>query len=174
VAFSHPDLFVVEPGNADGLRQVDVESGTVVAQHPLPEGVKVRTGGPDGWQVWVAAANRDTFAWVVDDVLRTVSRDTWESSGSMRVPSALEYERGSVIIGGRTMPSRPRLGGELTAGNRLIVYSAKVELEDEINVRSVIYDPRSGQSFETVGQAYAAGDWLLWQDGDTFRLGRVR
>ncbi|MBT2229242.1 hypothetical protein [Nonomuraea sp. NEAU-A123] len=172
VAFSYPDLFVVDPFKADGLRQVDVESGALVAERPLPEGVNVRTGA-DRWQLWLGAANRDTFAWVVDGVLRTADRADWRVTEGPRVPPAEEMDwSGRVqLADGRSLNTYPHLSGRLTAGDRLIVYTAG---KIPGGWRSLVYDPRSGQSFEFQGVAYAAGDWLLWNDGASYRLARVR
>jgi hypothetical protein len=176
VAFSYPDLFVVDPFKANGLRQVDVESGALVAERPLPEGVNVRTDA-DRPQLWLGAANRDTFAWVVDGVLRTANRADWRVTEGPRLPPAEEINVG----GGRQLPDGrtfdtiyPHLYARLTAGDRLIVYSTIGTLGEGPGWQSVVYDPRSGQSFAFKGLAYAAGDWLLWNDGASYRLARVR
>ncbi|MER6943743.1 hypothetical protein ABT294_06935 [Nonomuraea sp. NPDC000554] len=175
VAFSYPDVFVVDPHKADGLRQIDVDSGSVVAERPLPEGVGVRPAGAQRWQLWLAAANRDTFAWVVDSVLRTADRATWQVTEARRgLPTATELNWGGRMEStGEKIDMHPHLYGSLTMGNRLIAYSA-VDLVAETGWRSVVYDPRSGQSFELRGLVYAAGDWLVWPDGASYRLARVR
>ncbi|MFI7153783.1 hypothetical protein ACIBO2_53480 [Nonomuraea sp. NPDC050022] len=176
VAFSYPDLFVADPFDPKGLREVNVESGEVAAQHPLPEGVNVRTAGEDRWQLWLAAANRDTFAWVSDGMLRTADRADWRVSEGPRVGRAVELNWGGTGIpaDGRSQAAYAQLGAHLTAGNRLIVYTGHAEFDERPGWQSVVYDPRSGQSFEFQGVAYAAGDWLLWNDGTSYRLARVR
>ncbi|WP_433510815.1 hypothetical protein ACQP2T_44130 [Nonomuraea sp. CA-143628] len=176
VAFSYPDLFVADPFDAKGLRQVNVESGDVAAQRPLPEGVNVRRTGADRWQLWLAAANRDTFAWVVDGVLRTADRADWQVTEGPRVGQAVEFNWGgtATLENGRSQAMYAHLGAQLTAGNRLIVYTGLGELDEGPGWQSVVYDPRSGQSFAFKGLAYAAGDWLLWNDGTSYRLARVR
>jgi hypothetical protein len=175
VAFSYPDLFVADSFDAKGLRQVNVESGDVAAQRPLPEGVNVRTTGADRWQLWLAAANRDTFAWVVDGVLRTADRADWQVTEGPRVGRAVEFNWGLTGISkGKSQAMYAHLGAHLTAGNRLIVYTGHGEFDERTGWQSVVYDPRSGQSFEFQGVAYAAGDWLLWNDGTSYRLARVR
>ncbi|MFG1685887.1 hypothetical protein ACGFNP_37385 [Nonomuraea sp. NPDC049269] len=175
VAFSYPDLFVADPSKANGLRQVDVESGALVAERPLPEGVNVRTSA-DRSQLWLGAANRDTFAWVVDGVLRTADRADWRVTEGPRVPPAGEIivGGGTQLADGRTFNAQyPRLYARLTAGDRLIAYSGLTPGEGA-SWQSLVYDPRSGQSFAFKGLAYAAGDWLLWNDGASYRLARVR
>ncbi|MFG1959672.1 hypothetical protein [Nonomuraea sp. NPDC049028] len=175
VAFSYPDLFVADPFDAKGLRQVDVESGAVAARRPLPEGVNVRATSAERWQLWLAAANRDTFAWVVDGVLRTADRADWQVTEGPRVGRAVELNWGLTGMSkGKYQAMYAHLGAHLTAGNRLIVYTGHAEFDERPGWQSVVYDPRSGQSFELQGVAYAAGDWLLWNDGTSYRLARVR
>ncbi|MEU8145051.1 hypothetical protein [Nonomuraea sp. NPDC048901] len=175
VAFSYPDLFVADPFDAKGLRQVDVESGAVAARRPLPEGVNVRATSAERWQLWLAAANRDTFAWVVDGVLRTADRADWQVTEGPRVGRAVELNWGLTGMSkGKYQAMYAHLGAHLTAGNRLIVYTGHAEFDERPGWQSVVYDPRSGQSFELQGVAYAAGDWLLWNDGSSYRLARVR
>ncbi|MEU7897021.1 hypothetical protein AB0B45_29680 [Nonomuraea sp. NPDC049152] len=177
VAFSYPDLFVVDPFDGNGLRQVDVDSGKTVARRPLPEGVNVRTGG-NRWQLWLAAVNRDTFAWVVNGVLRTADRATWQvTEGRRALPFAAEMDWGGRYFSMKEKiepgaeNTYPHLNASLTAGNRLVAYTA---LGETPGWRSVVHDPRTGRSFELPGKTYAAGDWLVWLDGDAYRLAKVR
>ncbi|MEV0586829.1 hypothetical protein [Nonomuraea sp. NPDC050310] len=160
VAFAYPDLFVAEESNDRVVRQVDVESGREVAERPLPEGVPPVTMADPG-KDWLAAANGSTFAWVVDRTLRTAPRDTWTpTTVPVKLPTATP-----VTVQQTTVPQ-----AKLTMGDRLIAYTA---LELEVGWKSVVHDPVTGRSVELPGRAYAAGEWLVWQDGDSYRLARA-
>lgn len=149
VAFSYPDLFTAERANDKVLRVVDVETGRVTAEHPLPEGVRAqRMGDPD--QKWYAAASGKWFAWVAGNTLRWTPRDTW---GAV-----------SVLHGVPT----PKKGVSpwMTAGNRLITYNT--------GATSFVLDPVTGRRFKSPDVVLAAGDWLLWRSGDGYRLANLR
>ncbi|MEW1844456.1 hypothetical protein AB0392_41485 [Nonomuraea angiospora] len=149
VAFSYPDLFTAERANDKVLRVVDVETGRVTAEHPLPEGVRAqRMGDPD--QKWYAAASGKWFAWVAGNTLRWTPRDTW---GAV-----------SVLPGVPT----PKKGVSpwMTAGNRLITYNT--------GATSFVLDPVTGRRFKSPDVVLAAGDWLLWRSGDGYRLANLR
>ncbi|MGW0195268.1 hypothetical protein [Nonomuraea sp. NPDC003201] len=149
VAFSYPDLFTAERANDKVLRIVDVETGKVTAEHPLPDGVRAqRMGDPD--QKWYAAASGKWFAWVAGDTLRWTPRDTW---GAV-----------SVLPGVPT----PKKGVSpwMTAGNRIITYNT--------GATSFVLDPVTGRRYKSPDVVLAAGDWLLWRSGDGYRLANLR
>ncbi|GAA2854572.1 hypothetical protein [Nonomuraea rubra] len=149
VAFSYPYLFTVEPANDGKLRLVDVRTLTVAAEHPLPEGVRAHTMGQPRQQ-WYAAATDTAFAWVAGGVLRSVPRHGWEPERSFGpVPEPGEGER-----------------AWMTAGDRLVAYTT--------GDLSLVHDPETGVTLKQRGLVLAAGPWLLWQEGDAYRLARVK
>jgi hypothetical protein len=149
VAFSYPHLFTADRANDKVLRILDVETGKVTAEHPLPEGVRAQNmDDPD--QKWYAAASGKWFAWVADGTLRWMPRDSW---GPM-----------STLPGVPT----PTQGASpwMTAGNRLITYNT--------GATSFLLDPVTGTRYKSPVVMLAAGDWLLWQNGDGYRLANLR
>jgi hypothetical protein len=159
VAFAYPDVVVVgerRPGVFDGsLRQVDVESGAAV---PLR-----LTGSPAdlaGREDAVFAANGRMLAWADGRAITLVDR---RSGAARRLPVRLPHSSG--------------LNGEitrLTAGDGVLVYSTEPQDGDPNTARSVVYDLRTARSYSLTGEAYAAGDRLMWRDGAFYRVGRVR
>jgi hypothetical protein len=149
VAFSYPYLFAVEPSNDKVLRVIDVERGSVAAEHPLPEGVLAHTmDQPD--QKWYAAASGQRFAWVAGGVLRWVPKEAWQPVST---------------LGGVPSPDKG-VTPWLTMGNRLITYNT--------GRLSILSDPVTGQQRKNPGVMLAAGDWLLWKHDDGYRLAKVR
>ncbi|MGW6496329.1 hypothetical protein [Nonomuraea angiospora] len=149
VAFSYPDLFTAERANDKVLRVVDVETGRVTAEHPLPEGVRAqRMGDPD--QKWYAAASGKWFAWVAGNTLRWTPRDTWGAVSAL--PGVPTPKKG--------------VSPWMTAGNRLITYNT--------GATSFVLDPVTGRRFKSPDVVLAAGDWLLWRSGDGYRLANLR
>ena len=78
VAFSNPDLFVADPFDANGLRQVDVESGPRrLAGHPglaRPPALPLGSGTHRHTALrWVAYARRD---WAEHLTARAADEDT--------------------------------------------------------------------------------------------------
>lgn len=176
VAFAYPTLFVADTSNDDVLREIDVRTGAIVREHPLPPGVrplkltgKPDTGGarrsipgtgPD--QQWRAAANEGYFASLANGVLRVVARDGWKASAPLYPAGA----QGAKADG----------GARLTAGDHLIAYTG-AGASGVIDTRT----PEAGRAHPsglgmvlTRGPVLAAGGWLLWRDGAGYRLGRVR
>ncbi|MFC6886250.1 MULTISPECIES: hypothetical protein [Actinomadura] len=167
VALNGSTLFAADLMNDRVLREIDVRSGAIKAEHALPEGVrpngKRSVGGSahergsipppvvtvlTAEQRWQAAATGRWFAWSVDGVLRVADRTTWRQVvRTARVPAAS--------------------GAKLTAGDRLVVLSTG-------KGRSVLYDTATGETTVQDGEAYTAGGWLLWRDGGSYRLGRLR
>ena len=164
VAFSNPTIFYVDPTNHRDLREIDAATGRVGAHHKLPAGVHRMKPIPDGTpidpqieQIWWAAATPATFAWVADGALRVTPRRAWNSA-----PTPVTAGLPRPVKGGRT---------QLTAGSRLVVYStAPAQGSGE----SVLYDLKTHQLIRWHGEAYTAGDWLIWRDGTDYRLARVR
>ncbi|MEV0385217.1 hypothetical protein [Nonomuraea sp. NPDC050643] len=145
VALAYPYLFTAERANAGRLRLVDVRTGAIAAEHPLPEGVRRQLiGDPD--QKWYAGASGTWFAWVADGVLRTVARDSWRPA--------------STRAG---MPA-PRKGeaARLTVGDRFVAYTT--------GTLSIVHDPVTGTTFKSPGVVLAKGDRLLWRQGGHYRL----
>ncbi|TDD83031.1 hypothetical protein [Actinomadura rubrisoli] len=146
-------------------------SGQVIVEAPASYPFKVRGGARKGAstqkkvrmqvlgpekaiveQRWQAAANDRYFAWAVDGVLRIVDREDWK--------------RTITPLRGRTFSPAQAALGRLTAGDRVIAYTAAG--------RSVVYDTRTRVAATYQGEVYAAGDWLLWRAGNDYRLARVR
>ncbi|WP_214319529.1 hypothetical protein [Nonomuraea sediminis] len=147
VAFSYPTLFLVDAFNDKKLLEYDIDAAKVTATHELPWGVRVQTmDQPD--QIWYAAATKDHFAWVADGVLRLAARNALDQ----------------VVVSTKVPQSAK--GARMTAGNRLITYTTGNE--------SVVLDSTTGTPYRLTGSAYAAGDWLVWSDGSTYQLSRVR
>lgn len=170
VALSGRTLFAADLLHGRVLREIDVRTGAIKAQRPLPAGVRPdRTtplekpgrerdsGSPPvqltiqaARQHWQAAATERWFAWSADGVLRVADRSTWRQVvQTARVPVA----------------SGP--AARLTAGDRLVALSTG-------KGRSVLYDTATGETTVQDGEAYTAGGWLLWRDGGDYRLGRLR
>ncbi|MEV0994440.1 hypothetical protein [Nonomuraea sp. NPDC050202] len=149
VAFSYPYLFTVEPANDRKLRLVDVRTLAVAAEHPLPTGVRAhRMGKP--LQKWYAAATDTAFVWVAGGVLRSVKHDNWR----------LERSFGTVPQPGKGEQAR------MTAGDRLVAYTT--------GSVSLVHDPQTGVTLKQRGLVLVAGPWLLWQEGGSYRVARVR
>ncbi|MDR8408293.1 hypothetical protein MTP10_06050 [Nonomuraea sp. 3-1Str] len=149
VAFSYPYLFTAEAANDKVLRIVDVETGRVAAEHPLPEGVRAQSmAEPD--QEWYAAASGKWFAWVAGDTLRWVPRDSWGPVSEL--PGVPTPEKG--------------VSPWMTAGNRLVTYNT--------GAYSFLLDPVTGRRYKSPDVMLAAGEWLLWRNGDGYRLANLR
>ncbi|MGI5163682.1 hypothetical protein ACQEU3_04935 [Spirillospora sp. CA-253888] len=153
-AFAHPTVFVAEPSNDRVLREVDVATGRIVQEHPLPAGVRDLTMDREE-QFWQAAANDRYFAWAVDGHLQIVDRTDWRRTLAPHRPAAF--------------PGVEDTRARLTAGDRLIVYSTITGVD-----RSLLYDTRTRTSATWPGEVQAAGDRLLWRDGDDYLTARVR
>ncbi|MFC7100389.1 hypothetical protein ACFQQB_07870 [Nonomuraea rubra] len=54
----------------------------------------------------------------------------------------------------------------MTAGDRLVAYTT--------GDLSLVHDPETGVTLKQRGLVLAAGPWLLWQEGDAYRLARVK
>ncbi|MEV0344725.1 hypothetical protein AB0H88_03100 [Nonomuraea sp. NPDC050680] len=149
VAFSYPYLFTTDRSNDKVLRVIDVETGTVTAEHPLPEGVRPqRMGEPR--QRWYAAASGNWFAWVAGNTVRWMPRVSWGPVSTLAgVPAA-----------------KKDVSPWMTAGRRFITYNTGAD--------SFLLDPVTGRRFKSPDVMPAAGDWLLWRDGDVYRLASLR
>lgn len=149
VAFSYPYLFTADRANDQVLRIVNVETGRVTAEHSLPEGVRPQSmSDPD--QQWYAAASGKWFAWVADGTLRWVPRDSWGPVSAL--PGVPTPEKG--------------VSPWMTAGNRLVTYNT--------GATSFLLDPATGTRYKSPDVMLAAGDWLLWKNGDGYRLANLR
>ncbi|TDD25853.1 hypothetical protein E1287_36950 [Actinomadura sp. KC06] len=142
-AFSYPHAIV--RAGAD-LRQVDVRDGAV---HNL-----ARLGSSSADLVF--AANSHLVAWAGGGALTVLNRET---GGSRQILRALPHAADTAYA------------GRITAGDRIVVYTAAHQDEDE--AESVLFDVRTGREARLDGEAWAAGDWLLWREGADYRLARV-
>jgi len=181
-ALAYPTLFTVDPLDEEhGLREVDVRTSEITRRHPLPDGVgaqkpagkptgtvgKLKRIGPDGRSTneltrvegpltpepaWRAVANDRYFAWAAGGTLRIVDRTTWRQ------------------VLGANQARRPTAGqaaaARLTAGDHAVAYT--------VAGVATVWDTRSMRPSMWRGEAFAAGDWLLWRDGGDYRLGKVR
>lgn len=60
----------------------------------------------------------------------------------------------------------------LSAGAHVVVVS--VEHQDFDDAVAIAYDLRNGKRYPLPGQAWTAGDWLLWRDGEDYLLAPIR
>ncbi|GAA2614473.1 hypothetical protein SMC26_24275 [Actinomadura fulvescens] len=130
----------VRPEPGGRIDQVDVRTG---AKTPIQTGTDTPTA---------FGAGPDRLAWVSGDTLTVRAL----RSGERRVVHGLPHARHSKYS--------PRI----TVGNHIVVYSATHE--DTDTARSLVYDLRSGKRSIVQGEAWAAGDLLLWREGDSYRL----
>ncbi|MCP2338230.1 hypothetical protein [Actinomadura rupiterrae] len=156
VALADPTLFYLDSTNLTTLNQVDVNalppgSGTrhVLDRRFLP------AKASDVGRTWVAGATKRTFAWVDGDSLNIVDRTAREPWTP------------------KTIRPIPKMSGtgQLTVGDHVIAYTVT---NARGRVGSFIYNMRSGKRITWPGRVYAAGDWLLWQDGGTAKIAKVR
>ncbi|MFI6514979.1 sigma factor [Spirillospora sp. NPDC050679] len=75
------------------------------------------------------------------------------------------------VVRGLPHAGDPAFLGRLTAGEHLVVYSAAHQ--DRERAASLIYDLRDGRRTSVPGEAWAAGPYLLRQEGDAYRLTRA-
>jgi hypothetical protein len=146
-ALVYPHAFVRD---ANGLHQVDVRRGTV----QLVAGAPPLATSPNTPAISVAA-NAALVAWSEGGAVTTLDRAT----GARR--------RSIVDLGWQ-----PMYFAGLAAGNRLLVYW--VSHQDYDQGSSVVIDSRTGRTAAVPGRAWAAGDWLVWRDGDYYKIARVR
>ncbi|TDB91110.1 hypothetical protein E1264_02940 [Actinomadura sp. KC216] len=129
-----------------GLRQVDVRDG---AARDL---VRLAASADP-----VLAASPRLIAWADGGALRVLDRGTGTSRQAVRaLPHAAD----------------PAYAGRLTAGDRVVAYTAAHQDEDV--AESVVLDVRTGREVRLHGEVRAAGGWLLWREGADYRLARVR
>lgn len=141
-AFADPYAYV-RAGRT--MQQVDVRSGASAAI-PLPPVDDPSAG---------FAAGPGALAWADGDTL-TVQK--LGPGGDRRVLHDLPYGRDDEYI------------GRITIGDGVVVYSASHQ--DRDTGAAMVYDLRTGRRSPLPGEALAAGDRLLWRDGDTYRLTR--
>lgn len=166
VAFSYPDLYITSnvyiANDPEGVLRVDVGTLQVEAVPQAPTEGNVTEGYLDEY-----AANPETLVWLDFNELTIADPRTGEARKVSRVPR----EPGGYV--------------ELTAGNNLIAYTAWPEYRgpecrecpeypDPSSTAARIYDPRNGWTVSYPGEVWAAGDWLLWSEGNNYRLARVR
>ncbi|MWA04300.1 hypothetical protein F8568_028765 [Actinomadura sp. LD22] len=185
LALAYPTLFVADTSNDDVVREIDLRTQAITAQHPLPPGVRplkltgeteqpeksgksgpgavyrtVPGTGPD--QKWRAAANQEYFASLADGKLRIVARDGWRTVTTLDVA--------------RPRDAKAADGARITAGDHVVAYTSGgiSGLIDTRTLGTGRTHPTAVRTAITKGPVLAAGDWLLWRDGSAYRLGRVR
>lgn len=149
-AVAYPYAFVRD---TDGLRQVDVRDG----QAQLVPGAPPLISSPTAFVPMTLAANATLVAWGEAATVTTLDRVT----GARRL-----YKPDLPLAG------NPMYFTGLTAGNRLLAYS--MWHQDSGAAYSVVLDPRTGRTAAVHGRVWAAGDWLVWQDGGDYKIARVR
>ncbi|GII90754.1 hypothetical protein [Sinosporangium siamense] len=107
------------------------------------------------WAQISVAANAQGVAWTDGDTLTYLDRG-WPVHRPVRLKDH---------PGDQTM-------GRLMYGNRLLVYLS--DHSDQDIASSFVYDPSSGREVSVPVEVLAAGDWLLWRDGDVYLVARVR
>ncbi|MFI0482274.1 hypothetical protein [Actinomadura sp. 9N215] len=142
-ALSYPHAIV---RSGSDLRSVDVRDGAIRDLRRLESSSDL-----------VFAANPHLVAWAGGGALTVLDRDTGRSR---QILHTLPHEADTAYA------------GRITAGNRIIVYTAAHQDRDE--AETVVYDVRTGREARLGGEAWTAGDWLLWRDGADYRLARVR
>ncbi|WP_283137777.1 hypothetical protein [Rhizohabitans arisaemae] len=130
------------------LTRIHLESGKV---SPLPAQPSAR----DAARGFVMAAGDDVVAWAAGSTLTVLHLRTQANRWTPLMPQATD----DLYI------------GSLTVGDRLLVYTATHSHRDE--AVSLVYDLRTGRQITVPDEVMAAGDRLLWRDGDTYRLARV-
>ncbi|MFG1997677.1 hypothetical protein ACGFNU_00850 [Spirillospora sp. NPDC048911] len=130
----------VRPASGSLVEQVDVRTGAKTSITTGADMAAVFGAGPGG------------LAWASGDTLTVrVAR-----SGERRVVHGLPHARS------------PEYGARITVGDGLVVYSAAHQDTDK--ARSLIYDLRTGTRSTVPGEAWTAGDLLLWREGDSYHL----
>ncbi|MEV5575145.1 hypothetical protein AB0L06_34340 [Spirillospora sp. NPDC052269] len=121
----------------------------------LPKGAGPIRLTEDGSPLLYTAANTTTSVWVNGRSLLTLGLNHHEAGPSLRLPKALDVGE----------------DGQLTVGDHVIAYTAT---DSGGRVGSFVYDLRTGRQIIWPGRVFAAGGWLLWQNGDGMQLGQVR
>ncbi|MFC9977355.1 sigma factor [Spirillospora sp. NPDC127200] len=75
------------------------------------------------------------------------------------------------VVRGLPHAGEPAFLARLTVGEHLAVYSAAHQ--DREQAASLVYDLRDGRRTPVAGEAWAAGPYLLRQEGDAYRLTRA-
>jgi hypothetical protein len=159
---------VAVASSCDGPRRTVPVKGTLGA-FSYPDAFVAEDGGTT-WQVDVRsgtqsavprvpgsavemAAGPTALAWLKTDATLTIrDRTTGRDTTAAALPAGQEQ---SI---------------QLTIGRNVVVYSGLSQ--DTDTGLSRVYDLRTGASTDENGAALAAGDWLLLQAGDTYRLTR--
>ncbi|MFI0449304.1 hypothetical protein [Actinomadura sp. 6N118] len=130
----------VRPASGGLVEQVDVRTGAKTT---------IRTNADSSGAF---GAGPDTLAWASGDTLTVHAL----RSGARRVVHGLPYARNAEY------------SVRITVGDGLVVYSATHQ--DADTARSLVYDLRTGKRSTVQGEAWAAGDLLLWREADSYRL----
>lgn len=109
----------------------------------------------DGTPAVYSASSTTANVWVSGGSLFTVEPRTSAVQAYARMPKALDAGK----------------GGQLTVGSAVAAFTVT---DPHGRVGSFVYDLRTGRQIIWPGRVFAAGDWLLWQDGENVRLARVR
>jgi hypothetical protein len=136
-----------------GLRRYDLESGR---EEPVPIAV------PPGAASWEAAAGPRVLLWTAVDAAGV--------PGPLR---ALDLGGGRDTLVASRPPHAVGINGattRLTAGDRLLAYATVPTDGPPAASRGIVYDPVTGSVVRLPGEAFAAGRWLVWLEGDAYRL----
>ncbi|MFC4907986.1 hypothetical protein [Actinomadura gamaensis] len=156
VALSDPTLFYLDSTKLTTLNEIDLSTTPprFARSLPVPRAMLPAKTSDIG-RTWVAAATKQTLAWVNGRTLYLKDR----MNGSSDAPVSVDH--------------LPTMSGtsQLTVGNDVIAYSVT---DSRGRVGSFVYDLRTHERVVWPGRVFAAGDWLLWQDGRTAKLAKVR
>lgn len=145
--FAYPHAYVlsyVRPG-LSALRRVDVRTGQVDELGRLES------------EVVEVAATGNMLAWLIGDVVTIADPRTGTPTQTLEgVPHG----------------SDDLFGQRLSAGAHVVVVS--VEHQNFDDAIAIAYDLRNGKRYPLPGQAWTAGDWLLWRDGEDYLLAPIR
>jgi hypothetical protein len=140
-------------GGPTGMRRYHLGSGR---DEPLPLEV------PPGAARWEAAAGPRALLW-------TPIAD----SGAPGPLRALDLALSREVLVDERPPHAVGANGattRLTAGDRLLAYASSPVDGPPAASRGIVYDPETRSVVRLPGEAFAAGGWLVWLEGDAYRL----
>ena len=155
VALDWPYVYVRNSTPGWGLRQVNVETGTSATVPIPPVGVM----GPEvADETGVFGADGDTLAWTLR---RRVFVMDLTTGSTRRLPVQIPLVTG---VNGRITT--------VTVGASSVAVAATGIDGGPDSTWGLLYDVRTGRVTETPGEAWAAGPWTAWLDGDNYVISR--